>query len=198
MTTFVALLRAVNVSGRNKIAMAELRPALGSLGLTGVQTYLQSGNVVFAAASDDPAGQAVAIHELIERKFGYDVHVLVLTAAELAQAAAANPFVVPGRHAATAVHEGWLHVTFLDRPVPEAAFGGLDLPAQDGEQAIFATTTTAPCASETGRVVYLSLPRGYGRTKLTNAYFERALSSIATTRNWRTVLALVEMSARGT
>src|SRR5450756_1580655 len=75
MTTFVALLRAVNVSGQNKIPMAELRRALGGLGLTGVETYVQSGNVVFDAQGDDPAEQAAAIHGLIEREFGYDVDV---------------------------------------------------------------------------------------------------------------------------
>jgi uncharacterized protein (DUF1697 family) len=87
MTTFVALLRAVNVSGKNRIPMAELRRALGGLGLTEVETYLQSGNVVFDAKGDDPAKQADAIHDLIAREFEGDVRVLVLTAAELAQAA---------------------------------------------------------------------------------------------------------------
>src|SRR5665647_339636 len=81
MTTFVALLRAVNVSGQNKIPMAELRRGLGGLGLTAVETHLQSGNVVFDARGDDSAEQAAAIHGLIERDFGHDVRVLVLTAA---------------------------------------------------------------------------------------------------------------------
>lgn len=181
MTTFVALLRAVNVSGQNKIPMAELRRALGGLGLTGVETYMQSGNVVFDAQGDDPAEHAAAIHGLIEREFGHDVRVLVLTAAELAQVAAGNPFL------ADRADEKFLHATFLDVPVPEAAFAGLDLPAQEGER-----------AERAGAVIYLYLPHGYGRTKLNNAYFERALGTPATTRNWRTVLALVEVSARGT
>ena len=160
--------------------MAELRLALRDLGLTGVETYLQSGNAVFEAVGDDAAKQAAAIHGLIEREFDCDVQVLVLTAAELAQIAAANPFVAEG------ADEKALHVTFLDGPVEEAAFCGLSLPAQPGEQAAVA-----------GRVVYLHLPYGYGRTKLNNAYFERALKTTATTRNWRTVLALAQMSARG-
>jgi len=186
MTTFVTLLRAVNVSGQNKIPMVELRRTLGGLGLTRVETYVQSGNVVFSAAGDDPAEQATAIHELIEREFGHDVRVLVLTAAELTQVAAGNPFL------ADRADEKFLHATFLDVPVPAAAFGGLDLPAQPGEQAVLAAGDATPA----GRVVYLYLPHGYGRTKLNNAYFERALGTPATTRNWRTVLALVEMSAR--
>ena len=181
MTTFVALLRAVNVSGQNKISMAELRRGLGGLGLTAVETHLQSGNVVFDARGDDSAEQAAAIHGLIEREFGYDVDVLILTAANLAHIAAVNPLL------ADRADEKFLHATFLDVPVPEAAFGGLNLPAQPGEQAVLAAGDATPA----GRVVYLHLPHGYGRTKLNNAYFERALKTSATTRNWRTVLALV-------
>jgi uncharacterized protein (DUF1697 family) len=187
MTTFVALLRAVNVSGQNRIPMAELRRALGGLGLTEVETYLQSGNVVFDAAGDDPAEQASAIREVIARELGCDVSVLALTATELARVAAANPFVTEG------ADEKHLHATFLDRPVEEAAFGGLDLPAQPGEKARLATGGAALA----GRVVYLHLPHGYGRSKLTNGYFERALGVSSTNRNWRTVLALTQMSARG-
>ncbi|MBE3033064.1 MAG: DUF1697 domain-containing protein [Actinobacteria bacterium] len=178
MTTFVALLRAVNVSGQNKIPMAELRRALGGLGLTGMETYVQSGNVVFSAAGDDPAEQATAIHGLIERELGHDVRVLVLTAAELAQVAAGNPFL------AGDADEKYLHVTFLFAPADADGFAGRDLPAQEGER-----------AERAGTVIYLYLPHGYGRTKLNNAYFERALKTSATTRNWRTVLALAEMSA---
>ena len=178
--TFVALLRAVNVSGRNRVPMAELRARLEAAGFAGVQTYVQSGNVVFKAASDDPAEHAATIRGLIEREFGGDVGVQVLTATELAQVAAANPFAVSGSD------EKALHVTFLEGPAPVAAFGGLDLPAQPGERAELG-----------GRVVYLYLPHGYGRTKLNNAYLERALKTSATTRNWRTVLTLAQMSARG-
>jgi len=180
MTVFVALLRAVNVSGQKKVPMAELRRTLGGLGLTGVETYLQSGNVVFDARGDDPTEQAAAIHGLIEREFGHDVHVLVLTAAELVQIAAANPLLVGG------ADEKYLHVTFLFAPADADGCAGRELPAREGER--------VACA---GSVIYLYLPHGYGRTKLNNSFFERALKTPATTRNWRTVLALAEMSARG-
>jgi CheY-like chemotaxis protein len=112
-----------------------------------------------------------------------DVKVLVLTTAELAQVAAENPFL---RAAGAGFDEKSLHATFLEEPVPEAAFAGLALPTQPGEQAEIA---------QGGRVIYLDLPHGYGRTKLNNSYFERHLGAVATTRNWRTVLALAEMSA---
>jgi uncharacterized protein (DUF1697 family) len=183
MTTFVALLRAVNVAG-NKVEMAALRSGLTGLGFEGVQTYVQSGNVVFRAEGaeeaegDDPRAHAAAIASLIADQTGLDVTVLVLTAAELAEVAAANPF------AATGADEKTLHVTFLAEPADEAAFAALKLPAQDGEQVVLGD-----------RVVYLWLPHGYGRSKLSNAYLERVLRLPATTRNWRTVKTLVELSS---
>ena len=126
MKRFVALLRAVNVSGQNRIPMAELRRALCELGLTGVETYLQSGNVVFDADDDDAAKHAAAIHGLIERDFGHDVRVLVLTAAELAHIAAANPFVAGG------ADEKSLHVTFLFAPADADGFAGRESPGAGG------------------------------------------------------------------
>jgi uncharacterized protein (DUF1697 family) len=162
--------------------MAELRANMAASGFGDVRTYLQSGNIVFDAPGDDVAEQAAVVHQLIEREFGHDVKVLVLTAAEMAQVAAVNPFLP----ALGPDGEKSLHATFLEEPVPDAAFAGLNLPAQPGEQAKIAAGS---------RVIYLHLPHGYGRTKLNNGYFERHLGAAATTRSWRTVLALAEMSA---
>jgi uncharacterized protein (DUF1697 family) len=208
MTTFVALLRAVNVSGQNRIAMAELRRVLGGLGLTGVETYLQSGNAVFEAQDDDADGAsaqrlATAIEMRIERDLGPRVGVLVVSADAFARVVGANPF-----FGSADIDEQWLHATFLlgsaaeadfgpaseasFSAVHEAAFARLSLPAQAGEQTTFIGSPALAVP-----VVYLYLPGGYGRTKLNNAYFERSLGAAATTRNWRTVLALAGMSARG-
>jgi uncharacterized protein (DUF1697 family) len=103
--------------------------------------------------------------------------VVALTAAELDAAAAGNPFLAADPEA----DHKRLHVTFLSQAVEPAAFAGLSLPAAGEEAAVL---------SADGRLIYLSLPYGYGRTKLTNAWVERALRVSATTRNWRTVLAL--------
>jgi hypothetical protein len=114
MSTFVALLRAVNVGGRS-VGMAELRRGLERLGFQRVQTYVQSGNVIFAAGSDDPGEHAAAIERLIERDFALEAKALVLTAMQMAEIAAANPFLDTG------ADERSLHATFLFEPVSHRA-----------------------------------------------------------------------------
>lgn len=211
--TFVALFRAINVSGRNKIPMADLRGLLAALGLRNVRTYLQSGNAVFDADESPAQKLATAIEVRLERDLGPRVGVLVLPADAFAAVVTANPF--PGATGAAGLNAGpegadesSLHATFLfgsegesdfgeaseaaHSAVYEAAFKRLELPAAEGEEAAF--VGVPPLAEP---VVYLKLPQGYGRTKLNNAYFERKLGVAATTRNWRTVRALVEMSAAG-
>jgi uncharacterized protein (DUF1697 family) len=179
MVTFVALLRGINVGGSRSIAMADLRSSLTALGLSGVETYLQSGNAVFGALLDDPSGYARAIEERIDRDLGKQVEVLVLRGAELGEIVAANPFVGD-----PVVDETWLDATVLFRPASGPDSAALVLPAREGERATLVD-----------RVAYLCLPHGYGRTKLNNAFFERALSTAATTRNWRTVRALADLVA---
>jgi uncharacterized protein (DUF1697 family) len=208
MSTHVALLRAVNVGG-TKLPMANLRALLGGLGLSSVRTYLQSGNAVFDADDDigSPTALANAIAMRIERDVGPRVGVLVLRAAALEAVVAANPFLTgPAADGETASpDEQFLHATFLFgsggdadfgqaseaaySKVYESTFGKLELPADPGEEAVF---VGVPPLDEP--VVYLRLPLGYGRTKLTNAWFERKLGTAATTRNWRTVRALVELA----
>jgi len=174
LSTFVALLRGVNVSGRKRVEMAALCHSCEALGLTGVRSYLQSGNLVFSSTQEDSHALAAALKARIAQDFGHDVDVLVLPAKELEQIVRSSPL------APRAGTKGRLyHATFLFRHAPETLFRELVLPLQDGEKAVLA-----------GRVVYLHCPHGYARTKLNNAYFEKALGAPATTRNWRTVRAL--------
>ena len=209
--SYVALLRAVNVGG-TKLPMADLRALLEGLGLTNVRTYLQSGNAVFEAGdNEEPAAAlATAIEVRIERDLGPRVGVLVLPGETMADIATANPFLAgaAGEGGAIGADEKILHATLLFGPhgeadfgeatdaaycaVYKAAFNKLTLPAEDGEEAAF--VGAPPLATP---VVYLKLPHGYGRTKLNNAWFERKLGTAATTRNWRTVLALTDMVTRG-
>jgi len=174
MGTFVALLRGINVSGHNPIAMKDLRAMFLALPAEDVTTYLQSGNVVFQAPTTDPSRLGRDIGELIKSHFGLDVMVVVRPGEDLARVAAGNPFPT----------EDQLHVTFL---------------AQSPDPARMAALAPPPGTDSFHlglQEVYLSCPNGYGRTKLNNAFFEKRLAVTATTRNWRTVTTLAEM-ARG-
>jgi uncharacterized protein (DUF1697 family) len=178
-STYIALLRGINVSGQNAIRMPALRDSMARLGFQNVQTYLQSGNIVFQAPPTDESTLATAIMTEIRKDFGHEVPVLVLSAKTLASIANANPLrPKAGNEAAL------FHCTFLFQPVTPAAFLALQLPATAGERAVLHDGT-----------VLLHCPQGYGRTKLNNSYFECALGVTATTRNWRTVLALQALCA---
>ena len=172
---YVALLRGVNLGARNKVPMPALRAAVEELGFDEVATYVQSGNVVFRGAAQREPALVRSLERTIHRAFGLDVAVLVRTGAQLARVHADNPFL--RRDPAT------LHVTFLaDRPSAAARRG---LPDDNGPDRL----------ALRGREVYLWCPKGYGRTKLTNAWIEARLGARATTRNWRTVVTLGELSA---
>jgi uncharacterized protein (DUF1697 family) len=177
MTTFVALLRGINVAGQKRIRMAELQKSCEALGLNQVRTYLQSGNIVFRASQSDPRKLAMTLRKRIAKDFGHDVEVLDLPAKDLNRVAKSNPL-----RPRSGDDETLFHATFLFEPVSVNRFQNLTLPAQSGEQAALV-----------GQVVFLHCPHGYGRTKLNNAYFEKALGVPATTRNWRTVLALQDL-----
>jgi uncharacterized protein (DUF1697 family) len=179
MARFVALLRGINVSGHRQIAMADLRRSLQAAGLHDVRTYLQSGNTVFEAGGEDPQAIAGAIQACIAADFGHQVEVIVLPCATMVRIASSNPFV-----ADPDLDDRWFHASFLLSPVSPAAFAALNLPAEPGELAVLSDG-----------VIFLYVPNGYGRSKLINSYFERALGTPATTRNWRTVLALAGLCA---
>jgi uncharacterized protein (DUF1697 family) len=169
MTTYVALLRGINIGPRRRVAMADLRELLASLGYEDVQTYVQSGNAVFRSGSKPDVKR-------IEAELGQDIAVLIRTAKEMTAVVEGNPFLAGG------ADPSHLHVTFLDG-TPK---GSIEPPAGASEQIAIA-----------GREAYLHFPDGYGRTKLTNAAFEKKLSVRATTRNWRTVTTLAELASSG-
>ena len=179
MSTYLALLRAINVSGQKSIRMPELRDSFLAMGCRDVQSYLQSGNIVFRADGSHEATLAQRIQARIAQDFGHDVPVLVLSANSLAHIASSNPL-----WPATGADAALFHCSFLFDPVPAAVFEALKLPAGPDERALLL-----------GNAVLLHCPHGYGKTKLNNAFFERALGVAATTRSWRTVMALQAIAA---
>ncbi len=170
------MLRGVNVSN-NKLAMADLRALLTDLGGEDVRTYLQSGNAVFGHATADVAELAQSIENGLA-ELGVSSKVLLRTSEQLAATLAGNPFLERESDPAK------LHVTFLAEEPAADRVQRLQAPA--GETATFQLAD---------QEVYLHCPDGYGRTKLTNSFFESRLATVATTRNWRTVTALAELTA---
>jgi uncharacterized protein (DUF1697 family) len=175
VAVYVAMLRGINVSGRNKIKMSDLHALFEGLGHTAVTTYIQSGNVVFTSPAR-AASLATDIEQRIARDFGFDVPVVLRTKSELSKVIAANPF--------AKADLAKVHVTFLAKQPDAALVRALrDHESPPDEFRIV------------GREVYLHCPAGYGNTKLNNTFWERKLRVGATTRNWNTVTKLLDLAA---
>jgi uncharacterized protein (DUF1697 family) len=172
--THVALLRGVNVGGKNKLPMKELARMFVDAGCDGVQTYIQSGNVLFRATSPIVENLPVVIAGQIENRFGYRTSIVLRTTEEMRAVVSSNPFIAAG------AEEDLLHVLFLASEPDSGRVNNLD--SQRCPPDSFAVY---------GRDVYLYLPNGAGRTKLTNSYFDTKLDTISTGRNWRTVIKLL-------
>lgn len=174
---FVALVRGINVAGKNKLPMRDLASLFEQAGVRAVRTYIQSGNVVFAATPDVAECAAKRVSTSLAERFAQPAPVMLRSAEELDRVITANPFVLGG-----APTEG-LHVAFLSAAPSVAAVAKLD-PNRSPPDA-FAVR---------GREVFLSYPNGAGRTKLSNDYLERCLGCVSTTRNLRTVTTLAGMT----
>jgi uncharacterized protein (DUF1697 family) len=177
MTTLIALLRGINVGGNNKLPMKDLAALLTGMGLRDVQTYIQSGNVVFRSDLKNKAALAAKITATIESQHGFAPQILLLEAAELKKAMAGNPY--PGAES----EPKSLHLFFLDEVPSKPDLKALDAIKADNERYKLA-----------GKVFYLHAPDGVGNSKLA-ARAENLLGVTASARNWNTVCKLAEMAA---
>jgi uncharacterized protein (DUF1697 family) len=186
MATHVALLRGINLGGRNKVAMADLRTLVTGLGHTDVSTYIQSGNVLFTSPDDaDCAETARVLTEAIAATLGVTSPVVILTRAELAQILADNPF--PDEPDPRRVHA----VVLSEPPWPELEV------KLDAARAKSAKAGGTDEVRAVGRTLYLHTPDGYGRSVLAEALL-RVVSSpksgaTGTARNWATMTKLLEL-----
>jgi uncharacterized protein (DUF1697 family) len=182
MKTFIALLRAVNVAGHQKVAMSDLREIVAKLGFGGVQSLLQSGNLVFH--SDARSGRSIpsaierSLESEVEKRLGIRTDFFVRTAAELNAIIARNPF----RKEAERDPAHLVAMFLKDAPAP-GHVGALEA-AIAGRERI--------CAH--GRQLYIVYPDGIGNSKLTRALIDRKLETRGTARNWNTVVKLAAMS----
>lgn len=171
----VALLRGVNVGGKNRLPMKELAALFEAAGCTGVRTYIQSGNVVFRADARTAKGLAGTVEAAITRRFGFTAPVVLRRADALDAVLHRNPFLAEG------VDPVALHVAFLAEPPAAARVKALDPQRSPPDR--FAVR---------GAEVYLCCPNGMGRSKLTTAWLDASLATTSTVRNWNTVRTLAE------
>ncbi len=177
MTTFIALLRGINVTGHNRIPMVELRELCSGLGYGDVQTYIQSGNVVFTGRGGAP-GVESSLEHAIEKRFGLTIPVIVRTAEQWPAYLKGNPFPALSEREPNHVLMG------LSKARPaKGAVAALRERAAAGEQ-----------IEMVGDALWIHFAGGVGRSKLSPAVLDRLVGSSVTARNWRTVQQLASMA----
>lgn len=180
MPIYISMLRGINVSGQKLIKMDALKNLYESLGFEEVNTYVQSGNVVFKSGERDTAFLARDLAAKIKEVFAFDVDVIVKTMDEYQSIVDQNPLVNDSDKDLSS-----MYVTFLSSIPEKVDLKALESKRQGDEVVEFFN-----------EVIYLYCPGGYGKTKLTNNFFESKLKVVATTRNWKTVSALLEIALR--
>lgn len=178
MNTYIALFRGINVGGNNMLPMKELKVVMENEGCCDVQTYIQSGNVIFRSAMSDTAKLSKRLGTAVSKSHGFEPRVWLLTRQELERAAKANPF-----HEAIENPKS-VHLFFLATPPKAPNLEGIDKIRLESER-----------FQLKGRVFYVHTPEGFGTSKLATRV-EQLLGVPATARNWRTVTTLLEMSGK--
>ncbi|KPK12231.1 MAG: hypothetical protein AMJ68_02630 [Acidithiobacillales bacterium SG8_45] len=177
LKTYITLLRGINVSGQKKIRMAELKALYESVGHQDVKTYIQSGNVLLRSRAAKESSISRGIEDAIRKNFGYPVTVLVRTPGDLEKIVKNNPYLEN-----RSVDRSRLYVTFLlNSPEPGLAEAAAEIESGDDTFRV------------AGMEVFVYCPGGYGKTRLSNTFFEKKLKQVATTRNWNTVNKLLEL-----
>lgn len=173
MKKYIILLRGINVSGKNKLPMADLRDLLNDLGFKKVQTYIQSGNIIL----ESEEGRSVICNKIkagIQKKFGYDVPVIARTISEWKKAISSYPFPIDNTKIV-----GFI---FLNKKTYQTR---IEVKGINEDKYLIEND-----------MVYLYCQTGFARTKLSNNLFERKLNVTATTRNYNTTIKLLELATK--
>lgn len=170
---YIALLRGINVSGQKKIKMEDLRKLCEAIGFQHVQTYIQSGNIIFESPESEAPHLAYQLSEAIREKYDFEVTVIVRTPAELEDVLAKSPY--------------------SDSPTDKTYYVLLEAePSSEKWAKLDANAYLPDTFAYVGKVIYLHVV-SYGNTKLSNNFFEAKLKLSATTRNHNTIQKLIEM-----
>ncbi|MBS1652493.1 MAG: DUF1697 domain-containing protein [Bacteroidetes bacterium] len=176
-TTYISILRGINVSGHRMIKMDALKKMCAKLNFTNIQTYIQSGNIVFCSDINSADMVSNTIKKAIEQTFGFDVPVITLTQSELEVIIKANPFLKDSSKDSV-----FFHVTLLANKTTKQSIELLkQFDFKNDRYEVIEKT------------IYLYCPEGYSNSKLTNTFLETKLKTPATTRNWKTINELFKM-----
>jgi uncharacterized protein (DUF1697 family) len=179
--TYITLLRGINVSGHKTILMDDLKILFEKMDFEEVKTYIQSGNIVFKTGETfTDAELAQRIQQSVTGKYNFYVPVFIRSHEEMEKILAYNPFLKEKD-----INPDWLHVTFLS-----------DSPRQSDREAISKYDFSPDRFFLLRNEAYLCCPQGYGNTKISNLFFENRLKVNATTRNWKTVIKLVDLASK--
>ena len=173
MNIHISILRGINVSGQKKIKMADLKALYEQLGFKNVQTYIQSGNVVFERDETNPKKLEQLIFDGIKKQYGFEVPNLILSPTEVEDALNKNPFKDIDK----------MYFTFL-----------ADIPTKENIEKLYTYNFEEEYYELIGKVVYFHCPNGAGRAKMSNNFFESKLKVMATSRNLNTTKKLLEMA----
>ncbi len=177
MLEFISLVRGINVGGKT-LKMDKLKSIYESLNLKDVKTYIQSGNVLFNSKNKNIEKIRNELESQIKNQTDLSVTIIIRTQKELKKILESNPFVNSGNE--DIEH---LYVTLLENESPKSSLKNL-VPAKETKDAF----------KVAGKEIFLYCPDGYGRTVLSNDFFEKKLKMRATTRNWRTLNKLFDLS----
>lgn len=177
MQTYIAILRGINVSGQKIIKMVELKEHLASLGFVNLTTYIQSGNIVFQYDVEANKVLENKIHQNIQDSYGFDVPVIVRSKEEWQNVVVNSPFDTNDLDVKK------IGVTFLKNTPSQVPIEDIAKYKAINDEVVYSD-----------KEIYLYMPDGFGKSKLTNNVLERKLKVAATTRNWRTTQKLLEMA----
>ncbi|QLG45748.1 DUF1697 domain-containing protein [Costertonia aggregata] len=180
MQTYIALLRGINVSGQKKVMMTDLLELMQKSGFKAVQTYIQSGNIIFKSDGNDTGQIQTQISKNIAKKFGFQVPVLVIAMLDFKEIVAKNPFDHPNDLKANSIYFVLLK----------------NVPNQDLMKSLNQESYPNEEFRITPKSIYLKCKKGYGNSKCDNNFFERKLKVQATTRNYRTMMKLMQLSQK--
>lgn len=175
MKTYIVLLRGINVSGQKKIKMADLKKFLEDIGFKNVRTYIQSGNIIFEYKKTSQTDLANKIKNEIQKQYSFEVPTLVLTSDCIKNILDNSPW---GKDKNT----DQMYFTLLGKQTLSENIIKIKKENYLPDKFLI-----------DGKVIYLYLPNGYGKTKLNNNFFEKRLKVQATTRNWNTLKKILEI-----